>query len=188
MYLCYFRSSINDFWSCSIHLSLLSNATGLTQFEFFKRDLYPISHNALIMDCFSRAHLYSVPRVTVFSFFSKIDREKIKYCELSTNFYGIPIRYSERELWKIYQGHFFEMNFRSLQKPWLTQIISPKILHILIWNFYCSFLKISDFPHKNFIFRAFVEKNLEWKFHDDLFQMVESTSECGRDFRSLKKY
>ena len=77
VYLCYFRSSISDFRSCSIPLSRLSNATGLTQFGFFKRELYPISHNALIMDCFSRAHLYGVPRVTVSLFGSEIDRVKI---------------------------------------------------------------------------------------------------------------
>ena len=100
--------------------------TGLTQFGFLKRYLYPISHNALIMDCFSRAHLYDVPRVTVSSFISEIDREKSTEFSLSANFYGIPIRYSERELWRIYQGHFLEMNFRSLQKPWLPRIISPK--------------------------------------------------------------
>ena len=61
--LSYFRSPICDFRSCSIPLSLLSNATGLTQFGFFKGELCPISHNALIMDCFRRAHLYGMPRV-----------------------------------------------------------------------------------------------------------------------------
>ena len=72
-------------------MSILSNSTGLTQFGFFKRELYPISHNALIMDCFSRAHLYDMPRVTVSSFGSKIDREKRTDCEISTDFYEIPI-------------------------------------------------------------------------------------------------
>ena len=91
VYLCYFRSSISDFQYCSISLSYLSNATGMTQFGFFKRELYPISHNALIMDCFSRVHLYGVPCVIVSSFNSKIDRAKIKDCALSANFYGITI-------------------------------------------------------------------------------------------------
>ena len=77
-------------------MSLLSNSTGLTQFGFFKRELCPISHNALIMDCFSRAHLYGMQRVAVSSFGSEIDREKIKYYVLSTNFYIIPIQYPER--------------------------------------------------------------------------------------------
>ena len=129
---------------------------GLTQFGFFNKYLCPISHNALIMDYFSRAHLYGVPRVIVSSFGSEIDREKIKDYALSATFYGIPIRYIERELWRIYQGHFFEMNFRSLQKPWLPQMISAKMLHTLIWNFYSSFLRISASPHKNFIFLTFV--------------------------------
>ena len=107
VYLCYFRSSISDFWSCSSPLSRLANAIGLTQFGFFKRELYPISHNALIMDCFSRAHLYGVPCITVSSFGSKIDREKRTDYALSTNIYIIPIQYLERELWRIYQGHFY---------------------------------------------------------------------------------
>ena len=92
VYLCHFISSISDFWSCSSPLSLLSNAIGLTQFGFFKKELCLISHNSLIMDCFSRAHLYSVPCVTVSSFGSEIYREKSAYCALYATFYGIPIR------------------------------------------------------------------------------------------------
>ena len=174
MYLYYFRSLISNFRSCSIPLSLIFNSIGLTQFGFFKRELYPISHNALIKDCFSRAHLHGVPRVIVSSFVSKIDRVKIKYCAISTTFYIIPIRYSERDLWRIYQGHFFEMNFKSLQKPWIPQIISQNILCTLIWNFYCSFLRILASPDKNFSFWNFVEKMLERKFHDDVFPMAEA--------------
>ena len=174
VYLCYFTSSITDFRYYSSPLSRLPNSIGLTQFRFFKRELYPISHTALIMDCFSWAHFYGVPRVTVSSFVSKIDRAKIKYCAKSFNFYGIPIRYSERELWRIYQGRFFEMNFRSVQKPLLPQIISPQILRNLIWNFYWSFLNIYASPHKHFSFWSFVENNLERQCHDDLFQMDES--------------
>ena len=132
VYLCYFRSPISNFWSCSSPLSHLSNSIVLTQFGFFKRELYPISHNALIIDCFSRAYLYGVPRVIFSSFGSKIDKVETKDFEISITFYGIPIWYSERELWIFYQGHFFEMNFRNLQKPWLPQIISPKILRTLI--------------------------------------------------------
>ena len=63
VYLCYFRSSISNFWFCSSPMSHLSNAIGLTQFWFFKRELYAISHNALIMDCFSKTNLYSMPHV-----------------------------------------------------------------------------------------------------------------------------
>ena len=96
VYLYYFRSSIYDFWSCSSPLSRLSNATVLTQFGFFNRDLYPISHNALIMDCFSRAHLYDMPCVNISSFVSKLDKEKITDCAISATFYEIPIRYSQR--------------------------------------------------------------------------------------------
>ena len=148
--------------------------TVLTQFWFFKRELYAISHNALIMDSFSKAHLYGVPCVTISSFGSKIYRAKSKDCALSTTSYRILIWYSEMDLWKIYQGHFFEMNFRSLQKHWLPQIISPKILCTLIWNFHRSFLRILASPHKKLSFWTFVETTLERKFHDDLFQMAKS--------------
>ena len=72
-------------------MRLLSNATGLTQFGFFKRELYPISHNALIKYYFRRAHLYGVARVIVSSFVSEIDREKIIDCAISATFYEIPI-------------------------------------------------------------------------------------------------
>ena len=74
MYICYFRSPICYFRSCSSPLSLLSNAIGLNQFGFFKKYLYPISHNALIMDFFSRSHLYGIPHVIVSSFGFEIDR------------------------------------------------------------------------------------------------------------------
>ena len=104
-------------WSFSSPLSLLSNSTGLNQFGFFKRELYPISHNALIMDCFVRENLYDMPRVIVSSFSYEIDREETTHCALSTTFYRIPIWYTERYLWRFSQGHVFEMKFRSLQKP-----------------------------------------------------------------------
>ena len=73
VYIFYFISSISNFRSCSSPLSHIFNAIGLTQFGFFKRELYPISHNALIMDCFSKENLYGVPRVPVSSFGSEID-------------------------------------------------------------------------------------------------------------------
>ena len=79
-------------------MSHLSNAIGMIQFGFFKGELYPISHNSLIMDCFSRVNLYGMAHVTVSSFGFEIDREKIIYYEISSTFYGIPIRYSEREV------------------------------------------------------------------------------------------
>ena len=174
MYLCYFKSPICDFWSCSSPLSLLSNATGPTQFGVFKWQLCPISHNDLIMDGFSRAKLYDVSRVTVSSFNSKIDIKKTTVRALSTTFYRIPIWYLKRELWRFSQDHFFEMNFKSLQKHWIPQIISLKILCTLIWNFHRSFLGIWALPHKHFSFWTFIEKTLEKKFHDDLFQMAKS--------------
>ena len=79
-------------------MSHISNAIGLTQFGFLNGELYPISHNDIMMDYFSRAHLYDVPHVTFSSFGSEIDKEKTKGCALSANFYRIQIRYSEREL------------------------------------------------------------------------------------------
>ena len=98
MYPCDFRSLICDLRSCSSPLSLLSNATGLSRFGFFKAKLCLISHNDLIMDQFNKANLYDMPRVTVSSFGSKIDTQKTKVRALSATFYRISIFFSEREL------------------------------------------------------------------------------------------
>ena len=131
VYLCYFKSSIFDFWSFIIPLSLLSNAIGLTQFRFFKGELYPISHNALIMDYFNREKLYGVPRATVSSFCFETNSEKTIDYALFATFYIIPIWYSERELWRFSQGNFFEMNFKSLQKTLTsTDHISQNVAHL----------------------------------------------------------
>jgi len=76
MCLCDFRSPICYVQSFSIPLSLLSNAMGLTQFEFLKVKLCPVSHNDLIMDYFSIENLYSVTRLPISYFDSKIDTKK----------------------------------------------------------------------------------------------------------------
>ena len=64
----------------------------------------------------------------------------------------------ERELWIFSHDHLFEMKFGSLEKHYLPQIISPKILRTKIWNFYKIFLRISASHPKNFSFWNFVEK------------------------------
>ena len=117
MYLCNFGSPRFYLQCCSSPLKLLSNAIGLTWFGFFKPKLYPISHNDLIMDWFSRENLYSVPRVTVSSSGYEIDTQETTFHVLSATSYRIQIRCSERELWRFSQGDLFEMKFRSLQKP-----------------------------------------------------------------------
>ena len=90
-YLCNFRSLISEIQPYSSTLNLLSNATGSTWFLFFKTKLCPISHNDLIMDLFSRANLYDVPRVTFFSFGSEIDIQKNTVRLIAVTFYIIPI-------------------------------------------------------------------------------------------------
>ena len=141
-------------------LNYLSNATCLTWFGFSKAKLCPISHNDLIMDWFSTTNLYDLPRVTVLSFGSKIDSQETTVCVLATNFYGTPIRCSERELWIFSHHHLFEMKFRSLKKHYLPQIISLKILWTKLWNVLKYFLRISASHPKNFRFWTFVEKKL----------------------------
>ena len=136
------------------------NATGLTWFGFSKTKLCPISHNDLIIYWFSTSNLYELPRVTVSSFSSEIDIQETKVHVLVTNFYGTPIRCSERELWIFSHDHLFEMNFRSLKKHYLPQIISPKMLRTKLWNFLMMFLKILVSYPKNFSFWYFVEKTL----------------------------
>ena len=86
------------------------------------------SHNDLIMDWFNIANVYDLPRVTVSSFTSKIDSQETAIHVLVTTFYGTPIQSPERELLKFSHDHLFEMQFRSLKKHYLPQIISPKIL------------------------------------------------------------
>ena len=79
-------------------MNTLSNATSMTLFGFFKTNWGTISYDDLIMDWFSRANLYDLPRVTVYSFGSEIDRPKTAVRLLAANFYSIPIRCLEREL------------------------------------------------------------------------------------------
>ena len=117
VYICYFSPPICDFWLYSSTLSLHSNSIGLIQFGFFKRELCTISQNDLFMDFFIRENLSGMPCVTVYSFGFEIGTSKTKVCALPSTFYIIPIWYSERVSWKFSQGHFFEMNFWSLQKP-----------------------------------------------------------------------
>ena len=104
VYLYYFRSQICDFRFYSIPLSLLSNAICLTQFGFFKRELCPISHYALIMDCFSRAHLYGVPRViflhSVLKFIEK-KLQSLRYLPLFTKFQSHTHRESYNDFPKV---------------------------------------------------------------------------------------
>jgi len=159
-YLCIWKSSISEIQLCSRSLKLLSNATGLTWFGFSKTKLCPISHNDLILDWFSRANLYDLPRVTVLSFVSEIDSEETTGCVLVTTFDGTPIQSSERELLNCSHDHLFEMKFRSLKKHYLPQIISPKILRTKFWNFLTNFLRISASHHMNFRLWRFVQKTL----------------------------
>ena len=114
LYTC--KSSISEIWPYSIPLKLLSNATGLNWFGFFKKKLCPISHNDLIMDWFSREKLYNLLRITVCSFGSEIYIQETKIYALPVNFYRIPIRCSKRELWIFSHDHLFEMKFGSLKK------------------------------------------------------------------------
>ena len=155
-YLCDFGSSIFEIRPCSSPMNIISNATGMTWFGFFKKKLCPIPHNDLIMDWFSRANLYELPRVTVLSFVSKIDSQETKFCVLVTNFYRTRIQYPERDLLNFSHDHLFEMKFRSLKQHYLPQIISPKILQTKLWKFLTNFPKISASHHTNFRFWTFV--------------------------------
>ena len=115
-----------------------------------RKKLCPISHNDLIMDWFSRANLYDLPHVTVSSFGSEIDSQETKVREIVTNFYGTPIRCSERELWIFSHDHLFEMKFRILKRPkfhksYLRNYCEPS--SEILWRFSLGFhlyaLKIS---------------------------------------------
>ena len=159
-YLCDYGSSISKIQHWIHPLNSLLNSTVLTWFGFSKTNLCPISHNDLIMDWFSIANLYGLPRVTVSSFASEIDSQETRVRVLVTTFYGTPIRCPERELLNFSHDHLFEMKFRSLKKHYLLQIISPKMLRTKLWNFLTTFLRISALHHMNFRFWTFVENNL----------------------------
>ena len=78
-------------------MNLLSNAKGIACFGFFKSNLCPISHKDLIVDWFSRANLYGMPHVTGSSFGFEIDTQETEVRVITTIFYRITIRCSERE-------------------------------------------------------------------------------------------
>jgi hypothetical protein len=89
LYLCNFGSPRSEISSCGSPLSPLSNPTSLIKIGFFKKELCPISHDDLIIDWFSRANLYEVPRVTVSTFGPENDTQKTTVCPLSVTFYEI---------------------------------------------------------------------------------------------------
>ena len=76
LYLCNFGSLRSKISSYGSPLSPLSNPTGLIKIGFFKKELCPISHDDLIIDWFSSANLYEVPRVTIATFGPKNDTQK----------------------------------------------------------------------------------------------------------------
>ena len=78
LYLCNFGSSRSEISSCSIPVSLISNATNLTDIGLFKKMLCPISHDDLVRNWFSRVNLYRVPHVTVLTFGLENDIIKTK--------------------------------------------------------------------------------------------------------------
>ena len=133
MYLCNFGSSISKIWSCSRPINFLLNATGLTWFGFLKAKLFPISHNDVIMDWFSRVNLYGVPCVIVSYFGFEIDTQELQCMYLRQLFTEFQFD-AQRELWRFSHNHLFEMKFESLKKPYVPWIISPKILRTKTWN------------------------------------------------------
>ena len=68
LYPCNFGSPRSEISSYGSPLSPLSNPIGLVKIGFFMKELYPISHDGLIIARFSRENLYEVPRVTIVTF------------------------------------------------------------------------------------------------------------------------
>ena len=98
MYLYNFGSSNSEIATCSSLLRPLSNATSLNQIGFSKEELCEISHGDLLLDWFSRAKLYDVPRVTVSTFGSEKHPQETTVRPLSVPSYETSIRCSERKL------------------------------------------------------------------------------------------
>ena len=55
------------------------------------KELFPISDDGMIIEWFSRANLYGVPRVTVSTLVLENDTQKITVCPLSITFDMIQI-------------------------------------------------------------------------------------------------
>ena len=97
MYLCNFGSSSSEIVICSSPLCPLSNSTSLIQVGFSKEELCTISQDDLIIEQFSRANLYDVPRVTVSTFGSEKFIQETTLCHFSvllTKFQSDPQRES----------------------------------------------------------------------------------------------
>jgi len=92
LYLYKFKYQRYEIQSYGIPLSLLSNATSMTKFGFFKGNLCPISHDVLIMDWLSRANLYIVPHVIALTFNLENDIQDTTFRETLDTFYKIQIR------------------------------------------------------------------------------------------------
>jgi len=67
----------------------LSNPTGLIKIGFFKKELFPISYDDLIIDWFSRANLYEMPRVPVATLGSKNAIQQTTVRPISVTIYEI---------------------------------------------------------------------------------------------------
>ena len=70
-------------------LSHLSDPKCMINIGVFKKELGQISHDDLIIDWFSRANLYEVPRVTITTFGPKNATQQTTICPLSMTIYEI---------------------------------------------------------------------------------------------------
>lgn len=89
LYLCDFGSPRYEILSYGSPISLISKPVSQTDIGFYKKELFPISHDELIIDWFRRENLYGVPRVTVSTFFPQFDTRNTKFRVISITFYEI---------------------------------------------------------------------------------------------------
>lgn len=97
LYLCDFRSPGFEILSYGSPLSPISKPIGLIKIGFFKKELFSISHDDLIIDWFSRDKLYKVPCFIVATFGPKNDTQQLQsvvVMRLFTKFESNPQRES----------------------------------------------------------------------------------------------
>jgi len=145
LYLYNFRSPRSEISSCGSPLSPLSNPRSLIKIGFSKEDLCQISHDDLIIEWFSRANLYEVPRVTISTWGPKTDTKKTIGRPICINFYEISIWCLERKLWWFSQDHLLGCNSGACK--------NPKCLGPYLWKYSETRSKIWDRASSQFRFK-----------------------------------
>jgi len=169
MYLCTFGSPQSKISSWGNPLSNLSNTTSLIKIGFSNEELCQISHDDLSIYEFSRVNLYDVPWVTVATLGSENDTQTnyspSSFCNFLWKF-SLMLRATvitilpRSPIWKV---------IRESGKTLTSSDHISAIQWDKPWNLDPKFKTILAQMGVFFSFWSGIEKNLQRKFHDDLF-------------------